>query len=395
VVRIIEAPQLAFTPVAQGYGAVQPARVWSAVAQVSGRIVEIHPQLRNGEILPAGTELFHIDPVDYELNLAQAKASLAELDVQEANAHASLAIEQRNLALSRGELERIRKLVQSGTASQSNADEAERAMLANRTKVQNMQNTLALLPTQRRLLQAKMAQAERDLAHTLVKAPFNLRIANLKIEADEYVSRGQNLFDGDAVDRVEVVAQVAIASLRRLFIGQTEPLPNIERLNQDLAGFVGLRPLLRLDMGNHTAEWQAEFVRFSDQIDSKTRTVGVVVAVDKPFEKVRPGLRPPLSKGMFVEVILRGQSQPDQIVIPRSAVRNGKVYLVDAQNRLQRQPVQLLYSQGSVSVIKSGIRAGDRVVVSDPVPAVSGMLLQPQLDKQLSAELLQAIGDDS
>ncbi|MBA1333527.1 hypothetical protein QQ73_21640, partial [Candidatus Endoriftia persephone str. Guaymas] len=64
-------------------------------------------------------------------------------------------------------------------------------------------------------------------------------------------------------------------------------------------------------------------------------------------------------------------------------------------NRLQRQPVQLLYSQGSVSVIKSGIRAGDRVVVSDPVPAVSGMLLQPQLDKQLSAELLQAIGDDS
>ena len=44
-VRVIEAPQLALTPVAEGYGTIQPARVWSGVAQVSGRIVELHPEV--------------------------------------------------------------------------------------------------------------------------------------------------------------------------------------------------------------------------------------------------------------------------------------------------------------------------------------------------------------
>lgn len=81
-VRVVEAQAVELAPIAEGYGPVRPARVWKAVAQVAGRIVEIHPRLRDGEILAAGTELLRIDPIDYELALAQAQAELAELDVQ-------------------------------------------------------------------------------------------------------------------------------------------------------------------------------------------------------------------------------------------------------------------------------------------------------------------------
>lgn len=90
-VRVIEALELDLIPTAEGYGPVRPARVWEAVAQVKGQVVKIHPRLRDGEILAVGTELLRIDPVDYEL-------ALAELAVQEQNARASLAIETRNLA---------------------------------------------------------------------------------------------------------------------------------------------------------------------------------------------------------------------------------------------------------------------------------------------------------
>jgi hypothetical protein len=93
-VRAIAVPELNLVPTAEGYGPVQPARVWAAVSQVQGRVVEIHPRLRDGEILPEGTELPRIDPVDYELALAQAKAELAELKVQEQNARASLILQQ-------------------------------------------------------------------------------------------------------------------------------------------------------------------------------------------------------------------------------------------------------------------------------------------------------------
>ena len=384
-VRVVEAPQLTLTPVAEGYGTIQPARVWSGVAQVSGRIVELHPRLRNGEIIAKDTLLLKIDPVDYELNLAQVSAELAELKVEENNVKASLSIEERSLKIAQRELQRITKLTAKGTASQSDLDNAERNLLNSRNAVQNVKNNLALLPTKLKVLEAKKRQAERDLENTSVYAPFNMRVADMGIEIDQFVSKGGLLLAGDEVDRVEVVARFPMSSLRRLFIGRD--VSEFEMLGGNLAEAVAFEPLLRLDLGTTIAEWQAEFVRFSDKVDPDTRTMGVVVAVDRPFEKVIPGQRPPLSKGMFVQVLLKGKTQADRIILPRSTIKNSVVYLADENNRLQRQPVEILYNQGDISVIENGIQPGQRVVISDLVPAVSGMLLQTVPDQQMEALL--------
>ncbi|OOZ47731.1 efflux RND transporter periplasmic adaptor subunit [Solemya velum gill symbiont] len=392
VVRTITVPQVDFQPVAEGYGVVQPARVWSAVAQVTGRVIEMHPRLRDGEIITAGTPLFRIDPVDYELALAQLKAELTEIDVQQSNTKDLLAIEQRNLELAGREADRLKKLAEIGTTSGSDTDQAERTMLNSRTSVQNLQNSLALLPTQRKVIEAKLAQAERDLENTSIKAPFNLRIANLAIETDQFVTTGQTLFQGDSVDRSEIVAQVAMSSLRHLFFGRGTDGPNTEQLGAGIAEYADLSPVIQMELGSDVAEWDAEFVRFTDSIDSQTRTIGAVVALDKPFEKVIPGHRPPLSKGMFVKVLLRGRIQPQQIVIPRSAIRDGKVSIVDSEQRLVIKKIDLLYHQDDLSVIQSGIEAGQQLVVSDLIPAVEGMLLQPQPDQTAEKKLLRSAG---
>lgn len=389
-VRTVKAQQVDLIPEVRGYGAVQPGKVWSAVAQVAGRVIDTYPRLRNGEIVPAGTLLFRIDPVDYELKLAQAEAELAEMDVQEQNAKASLAIDQSNLRLAQREQERISKLSKNGTASQSDVDSAERAVLNARTAVQNTSNILALLPTQRRLLQAKARQAERDLENTAVSAPFNLRIADLAIEKDQYVGIGQTLFNGDAIERVEIVAQVAISSLRRLFFGHSAPVPAVTDLPNQLQNLTGFQPLVRMDMGTETAEWEANFVRFSDQVDPQTRTLGVVVSVDNPFQKIIPGKRPPLSKGMFVQVVIRGHTQQDRIILPRSSVRAGKVYVVSDEQRLQIRPVSILFSQGPLSVVVDGVVPGEQIVVSDLVPAVEGMRLISVPDPSLESKILTA-----
>jgi RND family efflux transporter MFP subunit len=392
IVRTIEVRLLDVNPVAEGYGVVQPARVWTAVAQVAGRVVEMHPRLRDGEILQAGTQLFRIDPVDYELALAQFQAELAELDVQEQNTADLLAIEQRNLELARREAQRLTDLAAKGTTSRSNADDAERAMLASRTAVQNLQNTLALLPSRRRVIEAQVEQARRDLENSIVKAPFDLRVAALDMEVDQYVTTGQKLFEGDSVDRSEVVAQVAISSLRNLFLGRGDQAPDPALLAENLAAYADMQVTLEMDVGSHTARWDAEFVRFTDRVDSETRTIGAVVALDKPFAKVIPGRRPPLSKGMFVKVRLVGRQQPQQLVVPRNAVRNGRVMLVDEQQRLAIVPITTLYSQDEISVIESGIEAGQQLVVTDLVPAVVGMRLQAQRDEALERELLDTAG---
>ena len=386
-VRIVEAPMINLVPKAEGYGPIQPARIWTAVSQVAGTITYIHPKLRDGEILTEGTELVHIDPQDYELALAQASAELLELDGQEKNARASLTIERRNLKLAEDELARIRKLVKKGTSSQSAADETERQMLAYSASVQNLENTLSLIPAQRNLLEARKSLAQRDLEHTIIKAPYDMRVANLSIEADQYVPTGQSLFKGDSIDRVEVKAQVAMSSLRRLFIGRPSMKIDFNDLDREFADMISIDPVVQLDLGNHVAEWQAEFVRFSDIVDPETRTMGVVVAVNKPFDKIIPGYKPPLSKGMFVRVVLSSKRSMQRLVVPRSAVRAGTVFVADDSNRLRRRAVEVLFSQDDISVIGEGITEGERIVVSDIVPAVDGMLLETQLDETLNQRL--------
>ncbi|MCB1773826.1 MAG: efflux RND transporter periplasmic adaptor subunit [Gammaproteobacteria bacterium] len=394
-VRVIEVPSVELIPYANGYGTVQPEKVWAAVAEVPGRVVETYARLRDGETVGAGTQLFRIDPTDIELQLAQAEAELAELEVQETNARASLDIDQRNLALAQRESRRIAKLSTQGTASQSDVDNAERTMLNARTAVQNTENSLALFPTQRRLLEARLAQAQRDLANTTVHAPFDLRIADLAVEKDQYVGVGQTLFRGDAVQRVEITAQVAISSLRHLFADRDQPIPSIADMPANMKGFTGFRPLVRMDLGDQVAEWEAEFVRFSDEVDPQTRTIGVVVAVDNPLQKAIPGLRPPLSKGMFVQVIIRGHAQANRLVVPRNAIRNGHVYVVDDDNRLQTRTVGVRFNLGAISIIEHGLQAGTRVVVGDLVPAVDGMRLQPVADEATQQALAAAARDAS
>jgi len=394
-VRTLTVPQVDLTPVAEGYGVVQPAKVWSAVAQVSGRVVEMHPRLREGEIIPAGDLLYRIDPVDYELAQEQLKAEMAELEVQQLNTINLLDIEQRNLELAQRESKRLQDLATQGNISRSSADSAERTMLNSRTAVQNLSNSLSLIPTQRRVIEAKLKQSQRNLENTRIRAPFNLRIANLNMETDQYVTSGQKLFEGDSTDRAEVVAQVALSAMSNLFLAHRETPPGERELREGLVEYANLRPTIEMDMGNSTARWKAEFVRFTDHIDSETRTIGVVVALDKPFKKIIPGQRPPLSKGMFVKVVLKGRIQPEQIVVPRSALRNGEAYLLDPQQELVIRDVQVRYNQNSLSVIHSGIAAGEQLVLSDLIPAIAGMPLQPQADQQAHRQLQRAINGES
>jgi len=389
-VRVIEVAAIDLVPVADGFGTVQPARVWSAVAEVAGRVVEVHPRLRNGAILPAGTALLRIDPVDYELSIAQARAQLAELEVQEANARASLKIEQRSLELIERESKRVDDLVSSGTLSQNQADSTTRSVLGIRAQVQNLRNTLALIPVQRKNLETQLARAERDLQQTRIVAPFAMRVAALAVERDQYVGVGQKLFEGDSVDRVEVLAQFPMAQIRNLVLGRTDLQIDVNNANTQLAELVGFKPTVLLDTGQNVAEWEAEFARMNDTIDPQTRTIGMVVAVDDPFAKTIPGVRPPLTKGMFVRVRMSGRSQPDRMLVPRAAVRNGAVYVADSDDRLRRRTVEVEFSQGDLSVIASGLQIGDRVVVTDVVPAVEGMLLLPQIDRELSSRLVAA-----
>ena len=93
------------------------------------------------------------------------------------------------------------------------------------------------------------------------------------------------------------------------------------------------------------------------------------------MRKVIPGIRPPLSKGMFVEVSIAGRVQPGRIVVPRNAIRNDQAYVLNQDNRLDIRRVERLFDQGDYSVIGGGLEPGEKLILTDIVPAVEDMLL--------------------
>ena len=234
-VRVIEVRALDVVPRAIGYGTVQPGKTWEAVAEVTGRVVERNPRLEIGALLARDEVLFRIDPTDYELAVAQAEADiratqaqLAELDVKAANARSSLDIEDESLASSRRELERKRKLLAQGTISRSQFESQERATLAQAQSVQTQHNTLTLLPSQRRVLEAELARAQAklrgarlDLERTTIVLPFDTRIAEVNAEQTEFVREGSVIAVADSIDLAEIQAQVPISQMRALIPGAT------------------------------------------------------------------------------------------------------------------------------------------------------------------------------
>jgi len=409
-VRVIKVAAVDIIPRAVGYGHVEPGRTWQAVAEVSGRIVEVSPLLEKGEIVKAGSVLIKIDPTPYQLAIAQSesniesiKAQLEELDAVERNQKSLLEIEEKTLALSRKELERKEQLLKRKIISESDYDKEQAAYYLQLTKAQNLKNGLNLVPANRKALSANLAMnrvkletAKLDLEYTTVRAPVNCRITEFKVEKSQFVQKGQVLAGADGTDVAEIEAQLSIDKMINLLksIGRTASFASLDF--KTLQDIFQLTAKVRLKIGDLEAEWDARFVRADASIDPQTRTVGIVVAVDNPYDEIKIGVRPPLVRNMFCEVELKGRPLPRKIIIPRSALHDGQVYTVDPNNRLVRNKVVIDFAQTDFYAVKDGLSEGQWLIVSDPAPAIDGMLLKPVEDMALLNRLtFQASGIES
>ena len=150
---------------------------------------------------------------------------------------------------------------------------------------------------------------------------------------------------------------------------------------------LGLTAQVRLRLGDEVVIWPATVDRLSDEIDQRTGTVGVVAVIDGAYDQVGGGNRPPLTKGMFVEVRLSA-TPIEGILLPRSALRDGQVFTADADNRLRIVAATPRLTQGEIALFNEGIAEGTRVVLAPPSPVIEGQLLDLHPDDGLMAGLL-------
>ncbi|MGB1013058.1 MAG: efflux RND transporter periplasmic adaptor subunit, partial [Nannocystaceae bacterium] len=257
-------------------------------------------------------------------------------------------------------------------------------------------------PANRRALKAQAAQyragvagAELDISRTDLTVPFDMRIRSVNVSPSELVTVGTVLAEGDGINVAEVPAQMSIGSLGPLIQGSRPPGETVStRAMNRMPTASLLQATIRLESGSVTAQWEAEVDRF-ESVDSETRTVGVVVSVDKPFERAIPGVQPPLVRGMYVEVELRGRPREGCRAVPRAALHGKQVYLVNAEQRLEIRPVEVAFVQDTYACIATGLEPGESLVLTRLVPAIEGMLLVPKVDEMAATGLAaQVQGED-
>ncbi|HKL52464.1 MAG TPA: efflux RND transporter periplasmic adaptor subunit [Wenzhouxiangellaceae bacterium] len=396
--RVVVAERVPFRFEARGHGVSRAAQYWQATANVPGRVVERHTDLESGAMVREGELLVALDPSRYRLAIAEAEAQAASLsaelerlDKEEQNTARLLELERERLALSEQELSRIERLVEQGSISQSRRDQQVRATVAQRKAVAVLENELALVPALRNRLHAeldraetRLGQAAEDLADTRFVAPYDLRINEVDIELHQQVTAGQKLFRGDSIEAAEIEAHIPLPMLRRLMgsvlradAAESEVMDISERLD-----FTAIKAEARLA---ELAEirWPARVTRVASGLDPKTRSVRVVVTVDRPYENVSPPAHPALQPGMYLQVRLSAPAPENLLVVPAAAVHDNELYIATPDDRLERREVSVAFRQSDLAVIGEGLSPGERVIVDDPVPALDGMPIQPSRDEAM------------
>lgn len=360
-------------PLAVGFGHISPKVEWAAIAEVSGRVVYKHPDLEKGKVLAGGTEVIRIDPLDYELKLAQAKAdlrssknSLSKVLLNEKNLKKTLEIESSRLALSKSETDRKIKLREKGLVSQSDLDNQTLSLLSQEKMVLDIANQLSLTPdeihvaeSQVNIAQSKVIEAERQLERTVVMLPYEIRVADVDVEEGQVANLQQAMISGHGTDMMEVTAQL--------------PLHEMHTLLNSLDGNKQLSDLqahIRLDSGEMTTKWEATVSGLSESIDTAQGTVGVILDV-KPVDDALL----PLSNGMFVSAVIEGVESP-AVVVTEDLLHEGNVYLMAEDGTLDIEPVETLFRRGNNVAIKLDESVKGNLVVSDVLPALQGMKLK-------------------
>lgn len=381
-------------PEITGFGRVSPKNSWQGIAEVSGKIIYRHPALESGRFVPKGTQVLAIDPLQYELKIAQAQANLnssqvqlSRIDQEQQNINASLSIEQQKLSLSVQEYKRQSSLKERNLISSSNLEKEKKTLLAQRYLVRELTSRLELLPDDKKVIraqisvnQALLAETQRQLENTRFTLPFDARIADVNIEQAQAVSSGAVLFEAYQPDIMEVEAALSLqdadtlrASISSSFDDQSGA---VERLN--------LMASVELLIGNKTHSWPAKLTRIAEKINPDQATVGFYLEVTQNMSNKQL-----LTKGMFVTAKVQGFASP-QFIVPEKALHGSRIYVIDKDNKLQIKPVTILFRNDQGVAVSGDINADERLILNDLIPAISGMSLKTaELDSAVSGENVQ------
>lgn len=329
IVKAVSAVTKPMPVVIDAVGTVEPEQSVQVRAQVSGVLQSV--LFREGEKVKAGQTLFQIDPRTFQSQYNQAVAAVARDRAQLENA--------------RAQQQRLEPLLKREFITQQEYDVAVTSAKSLEATVQSGQ--------------AMVEQARIQLEYARIVAPISGRTGQLAVRAGNLVTAsggGAPLITINSTDPILVSFSIP-----------ERQLEDIRRFQQEQ----GIRIEILADQGGAPAA-EGELVFIDNTVTPQTGTVLLKTRVKNTKEVIWPG--------QFVNVRIVLTVEPEAVVVPEIAVQPGQqgsfVYLIDADSKVQVQPVKVSRQIGGEVVISSGIKAGDQVITEIPQTLQAGAVVK-------------------
>lgn len=314
----------------EAQGTVLPLNYVNVMPRVASLLQSVN--FREGQTVKAGQLLATLDPKPYQVLLDQAKAQTMR--------------DQAQLEGAQADLVRYETLLKQDSIS-------EQQVVDQRATVEQLKGTVAAD-------KAAQGNAQLQLDWTRITSPISGIVGLRQVSAGNIVGTagaiggGNSALSGTAANSMPIVTVAEIQPIAALFpIAQTQLPAVLERMHEGAVLFVEAWDQRRsaiIDKGRVTA--------MDNQINSSTGTAMLKAEF--------PNARRMLFPNQFVNIRLLVDTIKGAIVVPSSAIATGApgsyVYVIDSGNKVALRKVETGSMDKDKTSIRSGLKAGERVV---------------------------------
>lgn len=333
-VVVTTAKMVEFNPPTEYVGHIEPEEATDILPQIDGYIKKVC--FAEGAKVSAGDLLFEIDREQYD-----ASRNLRYSEVRSAEAKVEVA---------KSDLERAERYYRRLTAADNRgitATEMDNAEMALSAAKATLNSAVAAVEQAK----ASAAIAEFNLKHTKVFSPISGRIGKALHHVGDYVSPSKSaLAHVVKLDPIRVVFPITD---RDYDAWQSAAERRGTQLN------ASRRFRIRLPNGEEYAE--RGIIEFGDnEMSRETGTLVMYVSFPNPSGRLVPNA--------FVRVLSDEANPPRVLAVPSGAVvlsdDGARVWTVDGENKARSVSVEIGKTWNGVTLVKSGLSEGDKIVSS-------------------------------
>ena len=320
-------------------GTTTPLTQTVLTAEVGGEVIYRSKKFSEGSSVIEGEILAKIDDTDLQLQYKNALLQLANAEVQY-----SLQLAEADVAKEAWEK------IGNGVASDLTL------------KKPQLKQAVALLE----VAKAQVSSAEKKLNKTEIVAPYAGRIQNVNIDLGTTIIPGQPVGAIYTSSEIEITLAVKDNDLQFLSI----PMDG-RKLDPSEQALVQIKSFYK----GKNQTWIGRLERVDGVIDPVTRMINLIAVFKNDFIETD---KPNLPIGLFVEAQIDGIILKDIFSIPVNAIsENNEVYIVNNENELVSRQLSLLKKYSDFVIVKDGLKAGERVVISKLSSASNGIKVNP------------------